>query len=700
MSYVLTAWRQPAGVPLPTSLAEAQAQLDAVQAGPPGPRDPAFLALARALEARFPDNDDDAQTYDSGLAILEQSSDNDDPYYNFGVSTGIDHWSAAYAHAVVQANNLGLHLFDMQEGSVYLANGDVFALGEPDLCIRAVDAWLRRDFAAAWAEYRRLAPRRNPKALQGWGQLLSGGMAGPRHHALGAALMQLGGADADEDPEGYGVVLKRVPPALHAEQAAWLARLREAPDLAAVVDAEVGGQAARLAQIEAAIVVPEHRAKAAEMLKRLAFNGHAAAAYRLSLELTVGKAIRGTPADVDRWHRNAARWGHPRAQATLGTSLAQGPFEQLDEAERWLLRAKAAGEPDLELVIARLRLRRAAGPQGPGAGGSGGGGGEESLAARAGRGDAGAMYQLARRTLLAKPAPDPSGAMEAARMLERAANQGHLPAAAWLGECLAWGRYGLPKDPARGRQWLEQAVAGDDAIGLVSMAQWLMYGAVSKPQPALALECATRAAAKGDGNGWYLLAVCLLEGTGGPPDPVAAKAAFRIAQSLPSPLLDLNRDLIPDFAPNPQDAAAVDALHREMAADGRRLPAILDGRSAARRTASAPRAQPRPGPASRDAVGEDDEPREARRLHIGHAALVAGALGTALLLMVAPSVGKTGFRALVALVGLIGAFGVWRSSADLEWSTVKRAIVAALALLPGVGFIACIAVLLQVLRER
>lgn len=696
MSYVLTAWRQPDGVPLPVSLAEAEAQLDAVQAGPPGRRDPAFLALARALEARFPGNDDDAQTYDSGLALLEQASDSDDPYYNIGLSTGIDHWSAAYAHVVVQANDLGLHLFDMQEGSVYLANGDAFALGEPDVCVRAVDAWLRRDFAAAWAEYRRLAPRRNPKALQGWGQLLSGGMAGPRHHALGAALMQLGGADADDDPQGYGVVAKRVPPALDAERAAWLARLRDAPDLLAVVDAEIAAQPARLAQVEATIVVPEQRAKAVEMLKRLAFNGHAAAAYRLSLELTVGKAIRGTPADAERWHRNAAQWGHPRAQATLGTQLADGPFEKLDDAERWLLRAKAGGEPGLDLVLARLRARRAAGPSGSAAGS-----GEDSLEVRAERGDAEAMVHVARKILLASPPPGPPDAMRAARWLERAAIQGHVPAAALLGEYLAWGRHGLPKDPVRGRQWIEQAVAGDDVNGLVSMAQFLMYGALARPEPALALECATRAAAKGEGNGWYLLALCLLEGTGGPPDPVAAKAAFRISQSLHSPLLDQNRDLIPDFAPTPADAFAVDALHREMAADRRRLPALLDSRAAAGRAPSAPRVHARSGATSRDEEDEQDhDPQIARNLHLGHAALVAGALGTALLLALAPSIGKDGFRALVALVGLIGAFGVWRSSADLEWSTIKRVILAALALLPGVGFIACIAVLLQVLRDR
>jgi len=309
------------------------------------------------------------------------------------------------------------------------------------------------------------------------------------------------------------------------------------------------------------------------------------------------------------------------------------------------------------------------------------------------------MVLIARKILLSKPPPSLPEATRAADWLERAARQGHLPAAARLGECLLWGRYGLPKDPVRGRQWIQQAVAGDDVDGLVSMAQWLMYGALARPEPALALECATRAAAKGDGNGWYLLSLCLLEGTGGPPDPVAAKAAFRIAQSLPSPLLDLNRDVTPDFAPTPADAAAVDALYREMAADGRRLPALLDGRAAARQAASAPRAQARPRAVAPEEE-DDDDPQSTRKLHIGHAALVAGALGTALLLMVAPSVGKTGFRALVALVGLIGAFGVWRSSADLEWSTIKRAFIAALALLPGVGFIACIAVLLQVLRDR
>jgi len=232
------------------------------------------------------------------------------------------------------------------------------------------------------------------------------------------------------------------------------------------------------------------------------------------------------------------------------------------------------------------------------------------------------------------------------------------------------------------------------------MAQWLMYGPGVRPEPALALECATRAAAKGDGNGWYLLSVCLLDGTGAPPDPVAAKAAFRIAQSLPSPLLDVNRDLAPDFAPTPADAAAIDALHREMAADGRWVPALLEQRRASVAPASRPRAATRApsASASRDEAA-DDEPSP-RRLHFGLLALVLGALGTALLLMVAPSMGKTGFRALVALVGLIGAIGVWRSSADLDWSTLKRVLLTALALLPGVGFIACVAVLLQVLRAR
>jgi len=144
----------------------------------------------------------------------------------------------------------------------------------------------------------------------------------PSHHALGAALMQLGGAEADEDPQGCCVVLKRVSPALGAEQAAWLVRLRDAPDLVAVVDGELAGQSARLAQFEAAIVVPKHRAKAVETLKRIAFNSYAAAAYRLSLELTVGKAIRGTPADVDRWHRNAAQWGRARNPARRGAVRA------------------------------------------------------------------------------------------------------------------------------------------------------------------------------------------------------------------------------------------------------------------------------------------------------------------------------------------------------------------------------------------
>ncbi len=92
----------------------------------------------------------------------------------------------------------------------------------------------------------------------------------------------------------------------------------------------------------------------------------------------------------------------------------------------------------------------------------------------------------------------------------------------------------------------------------------------------------------------------------------------------------------------------------------------------------------------------DDAPR--RALHGGHVALVIGALSIAVLLTLAPSVGRGGLKVLMLLVSLVGAWGVWRSTADLEWDEAKRAFLAALALIPGIGFIVCIAVLLRVVR--
>jgi hypothetical protein len=136
------------------------------------------------------------------------------------------------------------------------------------------------------------------------------------------------------------------------------------------------------------------------------------------------------------------------------------------------------------------------------------------------------------------------------------------------------------------------------------------------------------------------------------------------------------------------------ALARELGADLQRLPELLNARLASRAAAVPPAAAAVPAARAEDVRA----PASRFQLHGGHLALGLGAVGTVLLLLLIPSLGRGGFRALAVILGVVGAFGVWRTTADWSWGAVKRLLVSGLALLPGLGFLACVAVLLLAVR--
>ena len=87
-------------------------------------------------------------------------------------------------------------------------------------------------------------------------------------------------------------------------------------------------------------------------------------------------------------------------------------------------------------------------------------------------------------------------------------------------------------------------------------------------------------------------------------------------------------------------------------------------------------------------------------LHAGHLALGLGMVGFVLWFMFITSLGRGSFKPIATVVGLVTAFGVWRCATDLDWGGFKRAVLCALALLPGAGFIVGAAVMLQIVRRR
>ena len=54
---------------------------------------------------------------------------------------------------------------------------------------------------------------------------------------------------------------------------------------------------------------------------------------------------------------------------------------------------------------------------------------------------------------------------------------------------------------------------------------------------------------------------------------------------------------------------------------------------------------------------------------------------------------------MVAL-GLVAAFGAWRTARDFDWSPLVRAVVAVLAAIPMVGMAVCLGLLFKAVRER
>ncbi len=243
MSFTLTAWPQPSDQPLPTTVMQAQAQLDMVWAAPGTAPEPRFLALARALEARFPSTEDgESEMYDHGLELMEHSPDNDRAY-NIGLWARAEHFTLGFNHLVVQANELGLHVMDGQNGIVYLAHGEVLALdphSAASFTCRLDDAVARKDWRAAWMECRRLAPQRLPEALTIWALLVSQGRQAPPHPILGAALAKLSGTSPHQDKRVQWCLAK-VPPSQWPQESQLLEGLRSAANLVAFVDAELQG---------------------------------------------------------------------------------------------------------------------------------------------------------------------------------------------------------------------------------------------------------------------------------------------------------------------------------------------------------------------------------------------------------------------------------------------------------------------------
>jgi hypothetical protein len=117
VSYVIHVWE----APIPRSFDEAEKFVDTPP--PETDQNPLFITLAAELTARYPCGmtleDPDDSVWTDGPFDGKLLGD----IWVIGITT--QHLSEALPFTVATANNLGLTVYDMQEGKAYLPSGEV-----------------------------------------------------------------------------------------------------------------------------------------------------------------------------------------------------------------------------------------------------------------------------------------------------------------------------------------------------------------------------------------------------------------------------------------------------------------------------------------------------------------------------------------------------------------------------------------------
>lgn len=669
MSYTIQIWEKPADWPWPTTKAEADAQYERAEAGPQVPMNPKFAAWAQAVEQRSPG------FWDIYLGGPEMT----DPTWGVGINTRHSEWGPPFDDGWEQAVRLGLNLYDPQSGVHYLANGD--APEEPDLPVqRAARARKAGDDATAWAEYRHWAARGNPHALYALGRALRFGTMGQRRHFdLAAALQLMGGHDAETRKDAQAF-FQRFPAEAQARIQVLMARLKSAPgeQLLQIIDNDRKAVDDAVARSQQLALYSRKRIEATDALEPAAAQGHEVAAFLHALDVVIGWEQPNFE-NARYWCQRSAEWDYEPAKRLLAVMHERGWGGPVDmqEAAKW---NAAAQEQRLRVQKKQQAQEEAESPGGL------------SLAPLAPASHASAA--AAPVVWTGNPLRDLPGWY---------AREGDPHAAYHLGTSDEHGRYGGPVNLAQARAWYAQA------------------------------------AEEGHADATYNLGTFVESGKGGPKDVQVAKALFMLANTRGTTMQ------IADLRIKPQEQGPVRALVTALREPGR-LRVVLqerglspslsapgtppsaavvgaavaglsttewgraDGAPASSAASSAPaRAQPSHAPSpSRSRSRVDDEGEEddgaghgtqsSFSIHLGHVALAIG-VANAVLLIAFFKPGAS-FRMGMVGLGLVAAFGAWRTARDFDWSPLARAVVAALAAVPMLGMAVCLGLLFKAVRER
>lgn len=372
MGFVVQVWESPAGAPRPRALQDALEQAERIDDRPgTGPASTRLLAFRAALLDRYPAAPDLGVWHDDALLRVDGRA----PLVVLGVTT-------EFADEVVTwmadaGPNAGLNVADPQSGSVWLADGTVFAQHARGACARAFARLEDGDDRAAWERFVALAEAGHALAFNMLAEMTQQGRYVGRDAATACALRCAAAgwrvdagvacpAPGDADPSRTQALLQlreRLGAAELARADALLPRLLEPGRLHAALR-EAGGPAdARHAQA-LALADAGDAAGAAARLQVLASAGHAPS-QRALVRLWAAGAPRGAAAaDEIAWTRSAAAAKDDAATMSLARLLATGRLvpRDLREARRLLRGLARSGRSAAMRAAAQAERDRLKGP--------------------------------------------------------------------------------------------------------------------------------------------------------------------------------------------------------------------------------------------------------------------------------------------------------------------------------------------------
>ena len=178
---------------------------------------------------------------------------------------------------------------------------------------------------------------------------------------------------------------------------------------------------------------------AAELFRQAADLGEPAAMGNLGYLYAQGLGVLRDLRSAQAWLTKGAEGGDPHSMMNLADMLYRA--NQRDAAVTWLRQAEALGHPQARPALDQISRRPA----------------QPAAVATGAPAPAVNANEAARKAMAATTAKD---FVEAAKWFRVAAEQGHVSSMLFLGNILYYGREGMEKNEAEGREWIRKAADG------------------------------------------------------------------------------------------------------------------------------------------------------------------------------------------------------------------------------------------------